>query len=119
MLHMLQLIKGNDKYMTKTIRAHHDADGITSAYFTSFGVKDSKIELWDGEFGDVTGLKKGDWMCDMRPNKDLKGLTVIDHHLPHMEEHEYELFGEDVPASLIAFNKFKEEELKMMTFTTC
>ncbi len=94
--------------MVTTIRAHHDADGITSAYFTAYGVKDAKIELWDGPFGDTTGLKKGDWMVDMRPLQNMEGLNVIDHHLPHRKDRKYKLISDDVPASYIAWKTFKD-----------
>ena len=77
------------------IRAHHDADGIISAYFLAYGIKDPKIELWDGKFGDTTGLKKGDWMVDMRPLQNMEGLNCIDHHLPHREDRKYELISSD------------------------
>lgn len=92
-----------------TIRAHHDADGIISAYLTSFHYPKATIEVWDGKFGDTTGLKKGDIMCDMKPLQNMDGLIVIDHHLPHREDHKYELISDDVPASLIAWNNFKDD----------
>jgi len=95
--------------MPTKIRCHHDADGIIAAYFTSFGVKGSQIELWDGKFGDTTGLKKGDYMCDMRPMQNMEGITVIDHHLPHREDHKYELISDEVPASLIAWRTYKDD----------
>jgi len=92
-----------------TIRGHHDADGIISAYFTAYGVKDAKIDLWDGKFGDTTGLTDKDIMVDMRPlQKTWKGLC-IDHHLPHPEDREYELISDEVPASLIAWRKYKDD----------
>ena len=73
------------------IRGHHDADGITSSYFTSYHLEGRcKIELWDGQFGDSTGLKKGDWMCDMHPTEDFEG-TVLDHHGPYTLNHKYKL----------------------------
>lgn len=95
--------------MTTVIRAHHDADGITTAYFTSHHVKEPKIELWNGEFGDTKGLKEGDWLCDMRPIKDTKGLNVIDHHGPYSLKRSYHLIYDEVPASLIAWREFKDE----------
>ena len=91
-----------------TIRTHHDADGIIAAYFLSFSIPESIIQIWDGQFGDTTGLKKGDFMTDMRPLQDLEGLTAIDHHSPYPEGHKYNLITEEVPASLIAWNHCKE-----------
>ena len=92
------------------IRCHHDADGIISAYFLSFAVPNANIEIWGGDFGDTTGLKKGDWMVDMRPNTNMEGLNVIDHHLPHpYDEIKYNLTGEEVPASYITWKKYKED----------
>ena len=90
------------------IRCHHDSDGITTAYFTSFKYPTATIEVWNGEFGDTTGMKKGDIMCDMKPIQNLAGLIVIDHHLPHPEDRKYELFSDDVPASLIAWRMYKD-----------
>jgi len=99
--------------MTKdkvVIRAHWDADGITSAYFASYGIPNSVIEFKEGEFGDTTGLKKGDWMVDMRPNTNMEGLNVIDHHLPHKyKDIKYNATLDEVPASLIAWRKFKDD----------
>jgi hypothetical protein len=93
------------------IRTHWDADGICSAYFTSFGVDDSEIEFGDCErdFGDTTGLTKDDWMTDMKPNNTKWKGTVIDHHLPYPDEHDYTLYSDLVPASLIAFRMFKDK----------
>jgi len=92
-----------------TLRCHHDADGIVTAYFTSFGVDNAEIEIWDGDFGDTTGLKPGDYMLDMRPIQNMEGLICIDHHLPHIENRKYTLISDVVPASLIAYNLYKEE----------
>jgi len=91
-----------------TLRCHHDADGIVTAYFTSFGVDNAEIEIWDGDFGDTTGLKPGDYMLDMRPIQNMEGLICIDHHLPHIENRKYTLISDVVPASLIAYNLYKE-----------
>jgi len=93
------------------IRAHHDADGIIAGYFTAFNpdLTEPKIELWDGKFGDTTGLKSDDWMVDMKPIQNLKGLNVIDHHSPHFDKPLYNLTFDTVPASLIAWNKFKDD----------
>ena len=91
------------------IIAHHDADGITTAYFTSFKYP-YRIEFCDTEFGDTTGLKKGDWMVDMRPREDnIEGLNVLDHHGPYPLAHKYNLIYDTVPASLIAWREFKED----------
>ena len=100
-------IIGDD--IISTIRCHHDADGITTAYFTKFHVKNGTIEIWNGNFGEVRGLKAGDWLVDMRPTADLEGLTVIDHHPPHPLTHKYTLHFKSYPASLIAWEMFKEE----------
>ena len=97
--------------MTVTVRVHHDGDGIIAGYFTAFNpdIKEPKIEIWDGAFGDTTGLKEGDWMCDMRPLQNMKGLNVIDHHGPHPEDRKYNLIADTVPASLIAWRQFKDD----------
>jgi len=92
-----------------TIRCHHDADGITTGYFTAYGVPGAKLEIWDGKFGDTTGLKEGDYMVDMRPIQNMKGLNVIDHHGPHREDRKYNLIIDEVPASLIAWREFKDD----------
>jgi len=96
--------------MTTIIRGHHDADGITSAYFTAYGVRGSKMEIWDGAFGDTTGLKAGDWMVDMKPIQNLEGLNVIDHHLPHPEDRKYNLVvsNRPEPATLLCWEYFKD-----------
>jgi len=91
------------------LRVHHDADGLISGYLASYGVKDSQLEIWDGKFGDTTGLKPGDYMLDMRPIQNMEGLTVIDHHLPHREDRKYTLISDDVPASLISWRLFKDK----------
>lgn len=95
--------------MVTTIRFHHDGDGIIAGYFTAYGVKNPKLEGWDGAFGDCTGLKKGDYMVDMRPMQNMEGLNVIDHHLPHREDRKYNLISDTVPASLIAWREYKEK----------
>jgi len=93
----------------RTIFCHHDADGVISAYFTSFSVKDSvKIKI-TREFGDTTGWQDNDIMTDMRPNNPAIDGIVIDHHPNHPEERNYILFWDTVPASLIAFRQFKDE----------
>ena len=95
--------------MTGIIRNHHDADGITAGYFAAYGYPKHKLEIWDGAFGDTTGMKKGDVMCDMRPIQNLADIIVYDHHLPHREDHKYKLISsEDMPASYITWNEFKD-----------
>jgi len=91
------------------IRSHHDGDGICSGYFTSFKYP-YRIEIWDGNFGDTTGMKKGDIMTDMHPTGDWDGI-VIDHHLGkgYPLAHKYKLIYDTVPASLIAWREFKED----------
>jgi hypothetical protein len=93
-----------------TIFGHHDADGITSSYFTSFAYPDYEIKLTE-EFGDTKGWVKDDVMCDMRPNDpNIEGL-VIDHHLPHSKKRNYELISdtEDTPATLLAWREYKDK----------
>ena len=97
------------------IRFHHDADGITTAYLSSFGIKGSVLDGWDGKFGDTTGLKAGDWMVDMRPMQNMEGLNVIDHHTPHREDRKYNAILDEVPASLIAYRKLKSRKLLLIT----
>ena len=91
------------------VRTHRDSDGIVTGYFVSYSVKNPKIEIWDGEFGDTTDMKSGDWMCDMRPSKNMEGINVIDHHLPHPTDRKYNAILDTVPAGLIAWNNFKED----------
>ena len=102
------------------VRAHSDADGITSAYFLSWAVKNPKIEIWTGDFGDTTGLKKGDYMVDMKPIQNMEGLNVIDHHFPHPEDRKYNLYpdlkndciryaSDIIPATYLVWDKYKEE----------
>jgi hypothetical protein len=92
-----------------TIRAHHDADGITAAYFLSLTIPDSKIQLWDGQFGDTTGLQSGDFMVDMRPKQNMEGLTVYDHHGPYPEDRKYNLYTSEEPASWIVWTIHKDK----------
>lgn len=97
-----------------TIFTHHDADGVTSAYFTSFALEDPQIVITK-KFGETKDWEDGDYMTDMRPdNPKVKG-TVIDHHLPHPKERNYELIthleenGYNAPASLVAWQEFKDK----------
>lgn len=89
-------------------RVHHDADGITAGYFLTFKYPDMKLQIWNGQFGDTTGLTSGDIMADMRPRNDIEGLIVYDHHGPYPEEHKYLLTTAKEPASWIVWNKYKE-----------
>ena len=103
------------------IRCHHDADGITSAYFTSLGVSDAEIEILDGkEFGYTGELTKDDWMVDMRPSDPNWEGNVIDHHFPHPKDRRYKLIpdignelyhyaSDIIPASYIAWETFKDK----------
>ena len=89
------------------ILAHHDADGLVTAYFTQFKFGECEV-IFPERFGDVKKFSKGDIMVDMRPSSpDIEGL-VIDHHLPHPENRKYELIQADYPASLIAWEQFKD-----------
>jgi hypothetical protein len=94
-----------------TVKMHWDADGLTSGLFTTYHLEDSIPEIGDCEkgFGNTSGLTKDDWMVDMKPADPNWTGTCIDHHLPHPEERKYTLFSDDVPASLIAYNKFKDD----------
>lgn len=103
------------------VRCHYDADGVTSGYFTTFGVKDSVLEVLDYKkgFGYCDDLSKDDWIVDMKPqNKNFTG-HCIDHHFPHPDDRKYELtpnlssdavhYSSDIiPASYIAWEKFKD-----------
>jgi len=91
------------------IRCHHDSDGVASAFFASFGYPNHEIEIWDGIFGDTTGLTSGDIMVDMRPKQNLEGLIVYDHHGPYPEDRKYKLTTAHEPASWICFNEFKDK----------
>ena len=93
------------------IKTHWDPDGITSGYFTSFGVPDSivKVGEYDKGFGYTGGLTKDDWMCDMKPDNPKWEGNCIDHHLPHEEKHKYNLISSEVPATLIAWRHFKDK----------
>jgi len=103
------------------IIAHHDADGITSAYFAQFGFGESEI-VFPHKFGDTTKFEKGDVMVDMRPdNPNIEGL-VIDHHFPHpdkkdrkyklipdISKKEFQYSRDIVPASLLCWNEYKDK----------
>lgn len=115
-----------------TIRAHHDADGITSALFTSYGVPESEIEIQPTgkDFGDTSGLTKDDWMVDMRPTNPEWAGTCIDHHFPHPKDRKYKLIPEIpdeyvhlardiVPATYISWNEFKDKIPKSEWFKIC
>lgn len=92
-----------------TIFCHHDADGLISAYLTSFGVPNSKIQVVE-KFGDTSSWTKGDYMVDMRPdNPSIEG-TVIDHHPGHPQliERKYSLIWETKPASILCWQTFQD-----------
>jgi len=92
-----------------TIHAHHDADGVTSAYFLYRHLGGKADIYFPPEFGLTDTWKTGDWMVDMRPdNPDIQG-TVIDHHPNHDENRKYKLIWRHYPASLITFELFKED----------
>lgn len=96
--------------MVKTLHTHHDADGIASAYLTQYAYPDYKIHIPE-EFGDVTDWNDGDIMTDMRPrDPSIKG-TVIDHHPGHapIGERKYTLHFGHKPATLVAFDMFKDK----------
>jgi hypothetical protein len=113
------------------IRAHHDADGLTSAHFATFGISEGTIEFPKSEeFGDTKGLSNEDWMVDMKPKDPTWGGNVIDHHFPHPKERKYKLIPElsdddinnsnaIVPASLITWNHFKEKIPKEEWWKLC
>jgi len=90
------------------LRSHHDSDGITAGYFLSLTIPNSTIQVWDGQFGDTTGLKEGDYMVDMRPLQDLEGLSVIDHHPPYPANHKYKLITGMEPASYLTWKHCKD-----------
>jgi len=95
------------------LRTHWDADGITSAYLASFGIKDSVVEIgdYDKGFGDTSGLTKEDYMLDMQPTNPEWDGVCIDHHLPHPEPHKYKLISdtEDTPATLLVWREYKDK----------
>lgn len=95
--------------MTK-ISHHHDADGIISAYFTKYHIPDANI-VRPETFGDTTGWEKGDYMVDMRPRDPTVDGFVIDHHPDHpgLTERNYSLVWGYKPASLLCWEKFKDE----------
>ena len=90
--------------------SHWDADGISASYFASYHVPNAEIVISEGEFGDVSKLKKGDWLIDQHPLADFEG-TVLDHHLGdgYPLAHKYKLIYDTVPATLIAWREFKED----------
>ena len=101
------------------IHAHHDADGITTAYLTQFHTGEAEI-VFPKEFGDTSDFEKGDWMVDMRPQDPNIEGTVLDHHFPHPEDRKYTLIPDFpldsfkyctgiLPASYIAWLEFKDK----------
>jgi len=96
--------------MTKTIWCHHDPDGLVSALMVSYAKPEYNIKVTD-KFGDTSGWEKGDIMVDMRPdNPEIEGL-VIDHHPGHepLGIRKYELIWEHVPATIVAWRRFKDK----------
>ena len=93
------------------LRCHWDADGITTALFTSYGVPDSEVQIGDCEkpFGYTEGLGKNDWILDMKPDNPEWDGNCIDHHLPHPDKHNYKLISKEYPATLIAWELFKDK----------
>ena len=93
------------------IVTHHDADGVSSAILLlkSLGLKYNEVEIiFPEEFGDVTS--NPDFCLDMRPDKGSEHFigSVIDHHPGHPKEHDYQLYWEDVPTSVVVFNNFND-----------
>ena len=91
-----------------TIFAHHDSDGVVSAYFLAHATGDWDIKFPE-KFGDTSNITEDDWMVDMRPDSPDKKFTCIDHHPGHSENRKYKLIFDDKPASVITFEKFKHE----------
>jgi len=92
------------------IYTHHDADGLIAAYLTSFHVKSPKIIVTE-KFGDTDNWEKDSYMTDMRPiDPSIEG-TVIDHHPGHpsLTERKYSLIWDNKPASILAWQKYKDE----------
>jgi intein/homing endonuclease len=89
---------------------HHDADGIVSAYMTSFAYPNAKFVCPD-KFGDTKGISKNDIMVDMKPKDSSKEIIVIDHHEGHpsLTERKYKLTFGDKPASILCWEKFKDK----------
>jgi hypothetical protein len=104
--------------MTK-IFCHHDADGLTSAYLTSFGVPEPEIIVVE-KFGDTSKWVKGSYMVDMKPDDpNIEGI-VIDHHPDHpsLAERKYSLTWETKPASILCWQKFKDSIPKSQWWKT-
>lgn len=101
------MTKDNKK---RIIKFHHDCDGLVSAYMTSFAYPDAKF-VCPNNFGDTTGMKDGDIMVDMRPDKTDKKIKVIDHHPGHpsVTKRKYKLTFGDKPAGILCWEKFKDK----------
>lgn len=99
-----------EKGKTQKIHFHHDADGLVSAYMTSFAYPNAKL-VCAKEFGDITGVNDGDIMVDMKPKESSKNITVIDHHPNHpsVSERKYKLTFDNKPASILCWEKFKDK----------
>jgi len=91
------------------IFAHHDPDGLISAYFTKKAVGGDIVVV--EEFGDTSKWQKGDYMVDMRPKDPKIEGQVIDHHPNHptIVERKYNLIWDNVPASLICWRLYKDK----------
>lgn len=97
------------------IYAHHDADGVTSAFLLSRALsRRQNLEfknfefIFPEDFGDYSQPSKGSYMVDMRPrDPDFEGF-VLDHHPDHPEKRKYTLTWDPAPASLIVFKTFRD-----------
>ena len=91
------------------IFAHHDPDGLISAYFVKKAIGGEIVVV--EEFGDTSKWEKGDFMVDMRPKDPNIEGQVIDHHPNHptIVERKYNLIWDDVPASLICWRLYKDK----------
>jgi len=92
------------------IYAHHDADGLISAYFAKLANPNHEIEVTE-EFGDYKENKTSTIMVDMRPkDSKFKGL-VLDHHPDHtsLADRNYKLIWDNKPASIICLEYFREK----------
>ena len=88
------------------IVTHHDADGITAAVLLveATNTDPNRVKFAD-KFGSY--ITPEDIMLDMRPIEGFRGICY-DHHPDHPEDRKYTLIWDDVPTSLIVFNKFRD-----------